>query len=1100
MTPANTTDVIRISYFDNAYTLVNVSDTDLITAVKTGTAKLRVSSGDEYADITLTIVDETTPIESPTVAPTSEPESGEIPAVEITLSETEKTLYVGESYQIGWSVTPADTTDEIKFYYTGYAQQYVKLSNQGVVTAKTAGEAKIRVKSGNASATMIFTIVEDTRPTVTPTVKPTPTPNIPTTEIALAETEKTLHVGDTYQIGCTVTPADTTDALSFAYVGDARSHISVSRKGLVTAKASGTASIRVYSGSKSADISFTIIDDTPTTPSPTAAPTVAPTPEAEDGWIHTTELTLAEYEKTLYIGESYQIGWSVLPADTMDEVSFGLVGNAQSRLTLSNDGFVTAKYHGTAQVRVYSGSKSANITFTILDDPTTATPAPEPTADPETGRIPTVKVTVPEISRTMHIGETYAIEYTVAPANTTDEVSFVTSNDKYVSLSETGVITANKSTGAGWVTITVCSGDKKASFYLSIVDALEPTPEPTVEPAITLSEYGKTLYVGDTYPISWTLTPAGAEDAVEFTYVGDSEKVVSVSESGLVTAREAGTGQIRVSRGSRYASITFTVLDRPEPEPVDEGIHTTALTVTETARMLHVGESYQINCSVSPADTTDEIEFKCVGSWRVSVSESGLVTATKVGTTVVRVQSGSKFQDIIFTIVEAPTPTAAPTVAPTVEPESDAGEECVAEIPTAITNLPSKLTITKAHPVQQLRPNTVPGIYTDRLTYKSYNPEIATVSEDGTVTGVSTGKTTIKITLPADYARNADGTDSDVKYSRIYASVNVYVDMDTDCNDIAPERITVTPGSVVLTERGATAQLHAEVYPADPAYKVEWSCSSSGISVSDTGLVTANSHTLSSTVTARVAYWTGEYAYRTNEPVMAYVETKIPVPVRMEETHPEEIIITADRTEINSHETVHFTVKTEPEGFEDDIVWYINGTPYPELTNDIVYDGKGTSRFNAEYTYWTGTYNEDGTLYMRTKMSNTIYVTGHATKEDCAEEAAKLAALVNEYRESLGLMPYIIGDDITEKAQLRAAELAYMYATTKQITHTRPNGESGFGGENACKAHSAQAAFDMFRKSEAHNRNMTGQLNTCMGVGFCEYEGDWFVIQVFRYR
>ncbi|KXZ17747.1 hypothetical protein AXI58_18590 [Bacillus nakamurai] len=87
--------------------------------------------------------------------------------------------------------------------------------------------------------------------------------------------------------------------------------------------------------------------------------------------------------------------------------------------------------------------------------------------------------------------------------------------------------------------------------------------EPT---GINVTEYSKTLAVGDTYKINATVTPSSADQNVTFT--SSSTATATVSSSGLVTAKAAGTATVTVaskSKASVKKTVAITVNEPPPP-------------------------------------------------------------------------------------------------------------------------------------------------------------------------------------------------------------------------------------------------------------------------------------------------------------------------------------------------------------------------------------------------------------------------------------------------------------------------------------------------------------------------------------------------------
>lgn len=91
----------------------------------------------------------------------------------------------------------------------------------------------------------------------------------------------------------------------------------------------------------------------------------------------------------------------------------------------------------------------------------------------------------------------------------------------------------------------------------------------------------------------------------------------------------------------------------------------TSVNVTETAKTLAVGETYQIKASVSPAEASQEVTYTSANAAVASVSSAGLVTAKAPGTATITVASKAKTSVKKAVTITVPEPTPAPEPDPT---------------------------------------------------------------------------------------------------------------------------------------------------------------------------------------------------------------------------------------------------------------------------------------------------------------------------------------------------------------------------------------------------------------------------------------------------
>ncbi len=117
----------------------------------------------------------------------------------------------------------------------------------------------------------------------------------------------------------------------------------------------------------------------------------------------------------------------------------------------------------------------------------------------------------------------------------------------------------------------------------------------------------------------------------------------------------------------------------------------------------------------------------------------------------------------------------------------------------------------------QLTPTVLPANAEYTLTWSISDKYVATISQDGLLTGKSAGAADLKV--------KAD--------NGVYAMLRVVV------SEPKPTSVSVSPSSVTLTE-GGSRYLTATVYPSNASQSVTWSSSNSSVvSVSSSGKITA---------------------------------------------------------------------------------------------------------------------------------------------------------------------------------------------------------------------------------------------------------------------
>ena len=146
----------------------------------------------------------------------------EVKATKVQLSETNLSINKGETTTLILTVTPQNFTDEVTWKSSN--TNVVTISDAGVVTAKAAGTATIRVTVGSVSASCKVTVLQ------------------PVTSISLNKSSLTLEGGDSFTLVASVYPSDAYNKQVKWSTSDERV-ASIDQQGNVTATGKGKATI-----------------------------------------------------------------------------------------------------------------------------------------------------------------------------------------------------------------------------------------------------------------------------------------------------------------------------------------------------------------------------------------------------------------------------------------------------------------------------------------------------------------------------------------------------------------------------------------------------------------------------------------------------------------------------------------------------------------------------------------------------------------------------------------------------------------------------------------------------------------------------------------
>lgn len=159
----------------------------------------------------------------------------------------------------------------------------------------------------------------------------------------------------------------------------------------------------------------------------------------------------------------------------------------------------------------------------------------------------------------LKLGETAVLNAVVAPAEYTETLSYISSDETVatISVSEEGdvIVTALK---AGTTKITAKAGDV-------VSDEITITVSNPSATAIVLSADKTQLKVNETASLTADVTPEVYDGTL--VYVSSDETIASVSAEGVVTAKKAGTVKITAKIGDLVSNeITITVTEEAKPD------------------------------------------------------------------------------------------------------------------------------------------------------------------------------------------------------------------------------------------------------------------------------------------------------------------------------------------------------------------------------------------------------------------------------------------------------------------------------------------------------------------------------------------------------
>lgn len=311
-------------------------------------------------------------------------------------------------------------------------------------------------------------------------------------------------------------------------------------------------------------------------------------------------------------------------------------------------------------------------------------------------------------------GKTYTLKATITGGlNAGESLTWSSSNKSIATVSSKGKITA-VADGTVKITVKAPSGVKATCT----VYVCKPTK-------VTLDKTSVILVKGATAKLAATIAPTSAKKA-ELTWSSSNTKVATVSSSGKITAVKDGTAVITVETANGKKATCKVIVATPSKIKLNK----TSLTLTIT-------ETYSLKTTLTPSSAA-----KATLTWSSSnkkvatVSSSGKVKAIKSGTATITVKSANGKKATCKVTVITP--------------------KTVKLNKTSYTGLPGQSFTLSA----TVSPTSAKSA---KITWKSSNTKVATVSSAGKVKLVGTG--TAKITATTLNGKKATCTITSKAYS-----------------------------------------------------------------------------------------------------------------------------------------------------------------------------------------------------------------------------------------------------------------------------------------------------------------------------------------------
>lgn len=444
-------------------------------------------------------------------------------------------------------------------------------------------------------------------------------------------------------------------------------------------------------------------------------------------YVFPPDVSVSQSTATLRIGETIKLSASV-NNPSVNSITWS--SSDSSVATVSSSGLVTAKGVGTAKIQAYSGGGSSSCIVTVIQP----------------------SISLNTTSATLYLGttgNTRQLTATTTPSGSS--VTWTSSDSNIATVSTSGLVTAK---GIGTATITATANGVSTRCTVTVSN-----------PTISVSPTAPTLMIGETKQLTATTGPSGST----VTWKTSNSNIATVSSSGLVTAKAAGTTTITATANGVSSTSTVTV-SKP----------TISLSPAEVT--LYVGQTQTIKPTAGNVAAGTSLAY----SWSSDdlavafVDSDGVVEATGVGMATITARSNGAYADCVVTVYK----------------------------PT-ISLSPMSLTLNVGE-TQQLTATTEPSGST--VTWTTSDPNVAIVSTSGLLTAISSGTATI--------TASANGVSATVTLTVVKPEVSVAksaVTFTTGTSTLLDVNLIYLPEDAAVTWKSSDESV-VTVAPIDAAY------------------------------------------------------------------------------------------------------------------------------------------------------------------------------------------------------------------------------------------------------------------------------------------
>ena len=410
---------------------------------------------------------------------------------------------------------------------------------------------------------------------------------------------------------------------------------------------------------------------------------------------------------SLAVGYTQSLTYQTSPSNAT-ELNLKFSSSDSSVATVSANGIVTGVKEGSAIITVSSANGAVRDTSYV----TVYKTGTSTVSDGESIRTETYPESINILSESanLSVGTTSQLIAEVSPSNTNQSISWSSSNSNVVTVDSNGLLTAK---GVGTATIV-------AKTINNITDTCQVTVgnySLNLRSILITTDYS-VLPIGSKKQLVVAFNPSNATNKT-VTWSSNNASVATVDSSGNVKAISPGSAIItaRSSDGGYTDTAIIEVVN------YDNLVEEKTLSFASSSYSIGVNQTVTLNPIITPSNATFKaVEFQSSNASIATVDENGVVRGIAPGTATITATTKRNG-------IKASVSVTVRTIAS-----------------TSVSLNSTKVSIDRGDTFSLIATVNPSNATNQTVTFKSDNPNIATIDSNGIITGIASGTATITVT------------------------------------------------------------------------------------------------------------------------------------------------------------------------------------------------------------------------------------------------------------------------------------------------------------------------------------------------------------------